>query len=96
MQFILSDGTVVRSSYRFAYLVADYTISLLRIISGQSWIPGLSQWALPIQARTMFRHANRVLDSAEVVSFPVEERVARKVCTYNRETGLVDVFEVYD
>ena len=96
MKFILSDGTAIQSSYRYAYLVAHYADAILRVISGESWVPGVSKRTLPVQARTMFHHAIKVLDSAEVVSFPVEERVARKVCTYNRETGLVDVFEVYD
>ena len=41
------------------------------MISGESWIPGVSNRTLPVEARTMFRHANRVLDSADVVSAPV-------------------------
>ena len=70
MPFILADGTAIRSSYRYAYLVAHYADAILRVISGESWVPGVSKRTLPVQARTMFHHAIKVLDSAEVVSAP--------------------------
>ena len=64
MEFMLSNGEVISTSYPYAYLVHDYADVNLRIMSGQSWIDGLSEKALPEQARLMFRHANKVLDSA--------------------------------
>ena len=64
-------GQIYETTYLYAYVLAGSIPAMLRVLSGHSWIPGVSEHTIKEEARSLFHHAAQVLAASTKVTWLV-------------------------